>query len=371
MSKAADLANLIGNINAGGGGVNRNLIINGMMQISQRGDSTGKTSGGYYACDRFQSDIYGVGTWSIAQSTSVPTGKGFKNSVKLDCTTANSSLGSDAYFIYQQRIEGHNLQRLGFGTSDAKPIVLSFYVKSNKTGTYHVGLFNVDNSRMNGRTYTIDSANTWEFKSISFDADTSAGFTDDNTHGLMLEFWLAGGTDYTSGSTPTAWVASNNTIRAGGLAVNLADSTDNEWLLTGVQLEIGQNPTEFEHEPLETTLRKCQRYLLRYPNDGGTNGGYTRYGTGQIVASNEAEISIYPPVHMRADPSLTIGGSASDYYIWNANDADACSALSVEGGSTHEYIVINCAGANMTAGRGCMLNAYSNSTNFLEFDAEM
>jgi hypothetical protein len=295
MTKCAELANLIGNISAGGGGANKNFIINGMMQINQRGDSTGKTSGGYYACDRFKSDISGAGTWSIAQSTTVPSGKGFKNSVKLDCTTANGSLSSGAYFIYQQRIEGHNLQRLAFGTSDAKPIVLSFYVKSNKTGTYHVGLFNNDNSRMNGRTYTIDSANTWEFKSISFDADTSAGFTDENTHGLILEFWLVGGTDYTSGSTPTAWTASDNTIRAGGLAVNLADSTDNEWLLTGVQLEIGQNPTSFEIEPIDVTLAKCQRYFNKLSEL--LYGGYGADSAGDYA-------TIWFPTEMRTDPTM-------------------------------------------------------------------
>ena len=323
MSKAAELANLIGNINAGGGGVNRNLIINGMMQINQRGDSTGKTSGGYYACDRFKSDIYGVGTWSIAQSTSVPTGKGFKNSVKLDCTSANGSLGTDAYLIYQQRIEGHNLQRLAFGTSDAKAIVLSFYVKSNKTGTYHVGLFNNDNSRMNGRTYTIDSANTWEFKSISFDADTSAGFTDDNTHGLMLEFWLAGGTDYTSGSTPTAWTASNNTIRAGGLAVNLADSTDNEWLLTGVQLEVGQNPTEFEHEPVERTLSKCQRYFEIY------NGTVYFFDINDPAVAQSMHMGFN--VKKVKNPSVTLGTGSGFDSLYARTDHDQTQGVCITG----------------------------------------
>ena len=101
-------------------------------------------------------------------------------------------------------------------------LTLAFWVRSNKTGTYHIGLYNTDNARMNGRTYTIDSANTWELKTISFDADTSQGFTNDNNSSLLIEWWLAGGTDYTSGSTPTAWTSADNTIRAGGLAVNLA-----------------------------------------------------------------------------------------------------------------------------------------------------
>ena len=322
LSKIQDIGNqVVPNL-----GPNRNLLINGMMQMNQRGDSTGKTSGGYYACDRFKSDIYGVGTWSIAQSTSVPTGKGFKNSVKLDCTSANSSLGTDAYLIYQQRIEGQNLQRLAFGTSDAKPIVLSFYVKSNKTGTYHVGLFNVDNSRMNGRTYTIDSANTWEFKSISFDADTSAGFTDDATHGLMLEFWLAGGTDYTSGSTPTAWTASNNTIRAGGLAVNLADSTDNEWLLTGVQLEVGQNPTDFEHEPVERTLSKCQRYFEIY------NGTVYFFDINDPAVAQSMHMSFN--VKKRANPSVTLGTGSGFDSLYARNDHDQTHGVCITGSHT-------------------------------------
>jgi hypothetical protein len=111
--------------------------------------------------------------------------------------------------------------------------------------------------------------------------------------------------------------------------------------------------------------------LLRYPNNGGTNGGFTRYGIGQIVSSTETEVSIYPPVHMRADPSLTHGGNANSYYIWNANDADSLSSMSVEGGSTMEYIIVNCNGSNFTAGRAGSLNAYSNNTNFLQFDSEL
>ena len=278
-----------------------NIIINGAMTVSQRGDSTGITSGGYYACDRFKSDLSGVGTWSIAQSTTAPTNKGFQNSVKLDCTTANGSLASGAYFIYQTRIEGQNLQSLAFGTSEAKPLVLSFYVKSNKTGTYHIGLYNTDNARMNGRTYTIDSANTWELKTISFDADTSQGFTNDNNSSLLIEWWLAGGTDYTSGSTPTAWTSADNTIRAGGLAVNLADSTDNEWLMTGVQLEVGSQASDFQHEDIGTTFLKCNRYFQKFVS--GTNG-YTIFLNGGIDdASGDAFLRGNFRVQMRAVPT--------------------------------------------------------------------
>jgi len=370
MSKAADLANLIGNINAGGGGVNRNLIINGAMNVSQRGTSF-SFSNNAYCLDRIMTSLgNNSGAATVTQDSSAP--EGFANSLKVNVTTADSSLATNHYNQMVYRIEAQNLQSLAFGTSEAKNITLSFYVKSNKTGTYSVNIAQNDNSyKQANLTYTIDSANTWERKSLTFTGDTSGVINDDNGHGLEIVWILAAGTTYSSGNNSASFVTYADANYAANQGVNVFDTIGNTWFLTGMQLEIGQNATTFEHEPYETTLRKCQRYLLRYPNDGGTNGGYTRYGTGQIVASNEAEISIYPPVHMRVDPSLSIGGSASDYYIWNANDADSCSALSVEGGSTHEYIVVNVVGANMTAGRGCMLNAYGNSTNFLEFDAEL
>jgi hypothetical protein len=302
----------------------------------------------------------------MSQDSSAPSG--FANSTKFDCTTADTSIASGEFLQFQQRIEGQNLQGFAKGSSDAKPFAVSFYVKGNASATYACELFDRDNTRQASKLFNVTT--DWTRVELTFDKDTTGAFDDDNARSLDLTIFLHAGGNYTTGTLNQSFASTTNANRAVGIS-SFFDSLDRTFFITGVQLEVGQNPTEFEHEPFETTLRKCQRYLLRYPNDGGTNGGYTRYGTGQIVASNEAEISIYPPVHMRVDPSLTIGGSASDYYIWNANDADSCSALSVEGGSTHEYIVINVAGANMTAGRGCMLNAYGNSTNFMQFDAEL
>ena len=341
-----------------------NIIINGAMTVSQRGDSTGITSGGYYACDRFKSDLSGVGTWSIAQSTTAPTNKGFQNSVKLDCTTANGSLASGAYFIYQTRIEGQNLQSLAFGTSEAKPLVLSFYVKSNKTGTYHIGLYNTDNARMNGRTYTIDSANTWELKTISFDADTSQGFTNDNNSSLLIEWWLAGGTDYTSGSTPTAWTSADNTIRAGGLAVNLADSTDNEWLMTGVQLEVGSQASDFQHEDIGTTFLKCNRYFQKFVS--GTNG-YTIFLNGGIDdASGDAFLRGNFRVQMRAVPTYY----ATNSYLYSQPGG----TISYSGTPTNRCSAgIATMGYNVGAGsQGHAIRFQSDGTSgTVEYDAEL
>ena len=341
-----------------------NIIINGAMTVSQRGDSTGITSGGYYACDRFKSDLSGVGTWSIAQSTTAPTNKGFQNSVKLDCTTANGSLASGAYFIYQTRIEGQNLQSLAFGTSEAKPLVLSFYVKSNKTGTYHIGLYNTDNARMNGRPYTIDSANTWELKTISFDADTSQGFTNDNNSSLLIEWWLAGGTDYTSGSTPTAWTSADNTIRAGGLAVNLADSTDNEWLMTGVQLEVGSQASDFQHEDIGTTFLKCNRYFQKFVS--GTNG-YTIFLNGGIDdASGDAFLRGNFRVQMRAVPTYY----ATNSYLYSQPGG----TISYSGTPTNRCSAgIATMGYNVGAGsQGHSIRFESDGTSgTVQYDAEL
>ena len=341
-----------------------NIIINGAMTVSQRGDSTGITSGGYYACDRFKSDLSGVGTWSIAQSTTAPTNKGFQNSVKLDCTTANGSLASGAYFIYQTRIEGQNLQSLAFGTSEAKPLVLSFYVKSNKTGTYHIGLYNTDNARMNGRTYTIDSANTWELKTISFDADTSQGFTNDNNSSLLIEWWLAGGTDYTSGSTPTAWTSADNTIRAGGLAVNLADSTDNEWLMTGVQLEVGSQDSDFQHEDIGPTILICNRYFKTFLS--GTNG-YTIFLNGGIDdASGDAFLRGNFRVQMRAVPTYY----ATNSYLYSQPGG----TISYSGTPTNRCSAgIATMGYNVGAGsQGHSIRFESDGTSgTVQYDAEL
>ena len=341
-----------------------NIIINGAMTVSQRGDSTGITSGGYYACDRFKSDLSGVGTWSIAQSTTAPTNKGFQNSVKLDCTTANGSLASGAYFIYQTRIEGQNLQSLAFGTSEAKPLVLSFYVKSNKTGTYHIGLYNTDNARMNGRTYTIDSANTWELKTISFDADTSQGFTNDNNSSLLIEWWLAGGTDYTSGSTPTARTSADNTIRAGGLAVNLADSTDNEWFMTGVQLEVGSQASDFQHEDIGTTFLKCNRYFQKFVS--GTNG-YTIFLNGGIDdASGDAFLRGNFRVQMRAVPTYY----ATNSYLYSQPGG----TISYSGTPTNRCSAgIATMGYNVGAGsQGHSIRFESDGTSgTVQYDAEL
>jgi hypothetical protein len=302
MSKAAELANLIGNINAGGGGVNRNVIINGAMNVAQRGTSFASVSTGTYTLDRFKRDFSHDGNVTITQDSSAPDG--FANSLKVDVTTADTSLAAGQYENIAHIIEAQNLQNLAFGTSDAKNITVSFYVKSNKTGTYAFNISQSDNSSKQATlNYTIDSANTWERKSLTFTGDTSGVINDDNGRGLHLVWFLAAGSTYNSGSASATFQTYDNANYAAGQAVNVLDSTDNTWFLTGCQLEIGQNETVFEHEPFERTLAKCQRYLQVSGADNVTVAGW-----GMTRAANNNFVSFPLVKALRATPTVSVQG---------------------------------------------------------------
>ena len=299
MSKAAELANLIGNINAGGGGVNKNAIINGAMNCSQRAVSF-SFADATYCLDRF---VMGKGNSSgaatITQDSSAPDG--FSNSLKVDVTTADTSLAVNHIDQILHRIEAQNLQQLAFGTSSAKNFTLSFYVKSNKTGNYSVNIGQQDNSyKQANLLYTINSANTWERKSLTFTGDTSGVINDDNGSGFEIAWILAAGTTYTSGSNSASFSSYANANYAANHGVNVFDSTDNEWYLTGVQLEVGQNATEFEHEPFDVTLIKSKRYYEKF--DYG-NTGFVR--TGYSNAANSAHCA-FEYAEKRAAPTVTL-----------------------------------------------------------------
>ena len=242
----------------------RNLFINGDMRIAQRGTSaTGKTATGFYTLDRWEFVASSAGTWDISRSATVPTGEGFGYSQKLDCTTADGSLDAGNYLIWRQKIEGQNLQHLKFGTSSAEKLTLSFWVRSAKTGTYIVEFYNNNSGgiRRQSQSYTISSADTWEKKTITIDGDTATAFENTTDGELLMYWWLAAGSTYQGGTLQTSWATNNaNNTRAQG-QVNLADSTSNDWFITGVQLEVGDNATPFEHLPFQDQLILCQRYF--------------------------------------------------------------------------------------------------------------
>ena len=263
MSKAAELANLIGNINAGGGGVNRNVLINGAMNVAQRSTSEtvlGGDTATYRTVDRWKIFCANMGgRFTMSQDSSAPSG--FANSTKFDCTTADTSIAAGEQFIFQHIIEGQNLQAFAKGTSDAKPFAVSFYVKGNANATYIAGLYDNDNNRYVASTFNVTT--DWTRVEISFPADTTGAFDDDTAYSLGLWIWLHAGSTYTSGTLPSSWTSGSNSIYAGGLSTSFFDSTDRTFFITGVQLEVGQNATTFEHEPFGVTLKKCHRYFFK------------------------------------------------------------------------------------------------------------
>ena len=261
MSKAAELANLIGNINMGSGGANKNVIINGAMNVAQRNVSATGLGGssGYFTIDRFRLACNTSGRLTMSQDSSVPSGKGFANSLKLACTTTDTSLGADELVTLNHRIEGQNLQGFSKGTSDAKPFAVSFYVKGNASATYVLEMQDNDNDRQISKSFNVTT--DWTKVTLNFPADTTGAFDDDNAQSMQFQIWLNAGSTYTSGTiNSSAWASTTNANRVGGGTTNFFDSTARTFFITGLQLEVGQNPTEFEHEPVERTFAKCQRY---------------------------------------------------------------------------------------------------------------
>jgi phage gp37-like protein len=241
----------------------KNILINGDMSIAQRSTSVASITGsGYYTVDRMNLALISLGTWTQSQSTDVPTGQGFATSLKMDCTTADAAPSASDQVIIQQRIEGQNLQYLKKGTANAESLTLSFWVKSNKTGTYVVNILDNDNSRQISNSYTINASNTWEKKTLTFAGDTTGVFGNDNNLSIELNFWLGAGSTYTSGTLQTSWISTANADLAVG-QVNLADNTANEWYITGVQLEAGTTASDFEFLPYDVNLQRCLRYYFK------------------------------------------------------------------------------------------------------------
>lgn len=298
-------------------GVNfRNIIINGGMDVAQRGTSHTTASG--YTLDRWHLNDGTSGEFTVTQSTTVPTGQGFSSSYKLDCTTADASPSSSEYLIFNQRIEGQNLQYIKKGTSSAESLTLSFYVRSNKTGDYVAELRDADNTRNNTIKYTISSADTWEKKTLTFAGDTSGALDNDNARSFDVNFWLLAGSNYTSGSfSSNTWSSITDANRAVG-GTNIADSTSNEWYVTGVQLEAGSQASDFEFLPTDINLNRCLRYYYVHAEGDqqqvGASSGY--YNATYITTS------IIFPTEMRAAPSLvkTSGTGYYTIYRYNGND---------------------------------------------------
>jgi len=319
MSKAAQLAALIGSGQAQG---NRNLVINGAMQVAQRGTSAVTIAdAAQYRVDRFNAYDNTSGAFTYEQSTTTPSGEGFINSTKLTVTSADTSIAAGEYAYCAQYIEGTNFSQCGFGNSGAKSVTLSFFVRSSATGTYCVTLANSASNRSFVSEYTISSANTWEKKTITVAGDTTGTWLTTTGIGLKVFFCLAVGSTYQQsagswGTTSFAFGSSNQT--------NWLGTNGNTLYITGVQMEIGDVATPFEHEDVGTTLAKCQRYFQTILN---ATPLYNYRQTGNSVAETFTYIN-----EMRATPSFTLTRNSTIF--GSVNTGAGTDGLGIYGAST-------------------------------------
>ena len=334
----------------------RNKIINGGMQIAQRGNSTSVSATSYRACDRYHFVITNGGTWSISQSTDSPPG--FGSSYKLECTAAKSSLDSDSRLLIIHKIEGQNLQDLKKGTAGAESVTLSFYVKTSLAGTYQVNLEDNDNIRIIGNTYTIASneVNTWQYKTFTFAGDTTGVLDNDNMDSLSLHFVLVAGTDNSTGSLPTAWEAKSNTDRGAGLTVNLAATIGNTWQIAGVQLEIGTAATPFEHRPIGMELSLCQRYTTTIGNG---------YFAGNGAGSAAVVFGVPLCVPLRAAPSIEKIGGANINIHRSGNNTNTNATVTVNAWKENATM-INLRTSHNSITDEAVYNLYINNTFLLK-----
>jgi hypothetical protein len=334
----------------------RNVVINGAMQVHQRGTSTASiTTLGYYTADRWNTLNNTLGTWTQTVENDAPTGSGFRKSVKMLCTTADASPAAGDYLLLNQRFEGQNVQQFLKGTPNAKQLTLSFWVKSNITGTYIVELLDSTNNRSVSALYTINASATWEKETITFPVDTTGQIANDNGIGLELFFWLAGGSNYTSGTLNTSWTTRVISTDAPG-QINLASATSNYWQVTGIQLEAGAVATPFEFEDYGTTLAKCQRYYQRHVDPVG-NG-----------VSNGGPVRMLFPFHTQMRVVPTTGISGTMYYY---NGAGTTTGTTINA----SYNTVNHAQIDFNATIGSLGQAvvmYSiNGSQYLDFSAEL
>jgi len=314
-------------------GENKNLIINGAMQVAARGTSF--TVSDAYTLDRYKFKIAGGGAATITQSSTTPDD--FSYSYKVDITTADTSVANTDHGVIMHAVEGYNFAPANFGTSAAKTCKLSFYVRSNKTGTYGVAFQNSAQNRSCIQEYTINVADTWERKTITVPADTGGSWNTTNGVGLKLTWGLMGGSTYAT-STLGSYNGSNVFLTSN--QVNLFDNTSNEWYMTGAQLEIGSVATDFEHRAFLDELRRCQRYY--YMHSEGADDRMVGVGISYNSSINIGVVHF--PCQMRAVPTMD-APSGTNFYKCVTNNTTV-----FQPNCTLEDSNINCCGFRFSGG---------------------
>ena len=375
MSKAAELAALIGSQTAQTG---KNMAYNGAMNIAQRSTSvTGiGASSGYFTVDRFKLAPNGTaGRLTMTQTADGPSG--FANCLKLDCTTADTSIAAAEFLILSQFFEGQDLQRLKKGTSEAESVTLSFYVKGNAAATYTVELYDADNNRSISQRFSVTTS--WSRVSLTYVGDTTGALDDDNAASLIVNIWLHAGSDYTSGTQNTVWQTLAGTERANSSDTSFFDSTDRTFFMTGVQLEIGDVATPFEHEDFATTLEKCQRYYFESKRVGA---GGVDYGQVGRISNQVQGLYTQPlPTPLRGSPTITANPAYNTGSSWNNNLSGVTNVTWTGAPALYSWhanknsVEWSVAQTSIASGYvGMVIQPYANtgqSENYISFDAEL
>ena len=376
MTKARQLADL-GNAYDDGALSNRNLIINGAMQVAQRGTSqTNVSTFGVKTVDRWKSGPNSFGIYTNTQDTNAPAGFGYSS--KWLCTTADTSPASTDYMRIDYGIEAQDLQHLNYGTSDAKDLTLSFWVKSNVAETYVVWFYKSDGTaRHIAFTYVIDAINTWEYKTITIPSDSNAlgVINNDNGEGLLMCFCLSTSTANSSGTLPSAWENYVAVNRFAGQTANVGGAVNNYWQITGVQLEVGDTATPFEHRSYGEELARCQRYFwAQVPkgeaNGAGGNAGQYIIGDGGFLGTGQVECHVQYPVQMRASPTLQPSSGTNHFLLEASSGIDYFSNLVAFAQKKQSSLLYNSGATSGTAGEYTRVAA-SSVNSYVYWDAEL
>ena len=355
----------------------RNLIINGAMQVAQRYTSVTEVNysdDGYWTADRWKN--IGTGTTSakvnISQETDAPSG--FKYSTKFAVHTTDTAIITGESWRVEQHIEAGNLRHLNWTLSntDAKEVTLSFWVKSNKTGSWSVGLYmdstsgGTDTNKENSQSYTINSAGTWEYKTLTFSGNTSTNMNSvDNDHGLRVWFHLMASSDITTGTANT-WAGSEN--RAIGQSINLFDDAANYWQFTGVQLEVGDTATPFEHRSYGEELELCKRYFekINYVNTEFVALGVSNLTTASNASLSYTEKRVAPTINL---PNAGQGSGNISYLTSTGGYPSATGDHSIQVANTKQCRIYGFSYTGLTAGGPSFL--YSTGATSISIDAEL
>jgi len=337
----------------------KNRLINGAMVIDQRNAGASVTpTNGQYTLDRWAADVSQASKFTVIQSSTAPAG--FSSSLLVTSSSTAYTVGTNDYFALHQFIEGFNTADFNFGLASATSITLSFWVRSSLTGTFGVGLRGASNTRSYTATYTISTANTFEYKTITIPGDTSGTWLTNNGVGIGLFFSLGVGS--ANSITAGSWQSVNATSPTG--ATSLVGTANATLYITGVQLETGTVATTFEYRPYGTELALCQRYFQTW---GGTSI-YETTAVGVITGSTTAEL-VLQYLTMRTAPT----GSVSAASDWNTSDGSGggtCSAITFDL-SALRSIRVNATSPTVTVGRGAYLRAAATANARLTLSAEL